>query len=273
MRGKVEKYIYVSTDSVYEVCKEPSHGGASQEEDSIRPEDPSTREAYARRDLYGHEKLAGEEALLRESNQWGLQYIILRLPDVIGPRDNTNRFWMYLLWIQFHDIIGRPVELPSHIQSKPMSFVLSTDVAKLLAVMPVAPDDFWNQIYNLAFKETLTLEELLLLIAKNLDVPGEVPFDKTGGTYYFPSVTRGPVDVAKAEEKLQWQPTSLEEGVKQTVQFYHFAMRSDEFREERNAIVKSFGIPSDRMDAFKKKFKAIYGVEYRENRRMRGDEL
>ena len=57
MRSKIRRYIYISTDSVYEVCKEPSHDGSTLEEDAMRPEDPNTREAYAQKDLYGSAKL------------------------------------------------------------------------------------------------------------------------------------------------------------------------------------------------------------------------
>lgn len=57
MRSKIRRYIYISTDSVYEVCQEPSHDGPTLEEDAVRPEDPNTREAHARKDPYGSAKL------------------------------------------------------------------------------------------------------------------------------------------------------------------------------------------------------------------------
>ena len=61
MRSKIRRYIYISTDSVYEVCKEPSHEGPTLEEDAVRPEDPRERDAYAQRDLYGSNKLECKE--------------------------------------------------------------------------------------------------------------------------------------------------------------------------------------------------------------------
>ena len=57
MRSKVRRYIFISSDSVYEVCKDPPHDGISLEEDAVRPEDPAQREAYAERDSYGNSKL------------------------------------------------------------------------------------------------------------------------------------------------------------------------------------------------------------------------
>jgi nucleoside-diphosphate-sugar epimerase len=29
-----------------------------------------------------------------------MPYVCLRLPDVIGPYDNTNRFWSTIKWLQ-----------------------------------------------------------------------------------------------------------------------------------------------------------------------------
>ena len=57
MRSKIRRYIYISTDSVYEVCQEPSHDGLTLEEDAVRPEELNTREAYAKKDPYGSNKL------------------------------------------------------------------------------------------------------------------------------------------------------------------------------------------------------------------------
>lgn len=36
-------------------------------------------------------------------NKADLPYICLRLPDVIGPYDDTGRFWAYIKWIQSRD--------------------------------------------------------------------------------------------------------------------------------------------------------------------------
>lgn len=43
LRGRFKKYIYISTDSVYEVSKVKSHNGYSVEEDAGRPDDTNLR--------------------------------------------------------------------------------------------------------------------------------------------------------------------------------------------------------------------------------------
>lgn len=39
LRGRIRKYIYISTDSVYEVSKEKKQHAYSTEEDAVRPDD------------------------------------------------------------------------------------------------------------------------------------------------------------------------------------------------------------------------------------------
>ena len=106
LAGRAQLYIYISTDSVYEVnllyksvCTHTTVQVSapkpvrrpSREEDAVRPRDPGEVERLRRADPYGHYKLAGEEAVARS----GLAWVALRLADVVGPRDTTNRWWTY----------------------------------------------------------------------------------------------------------------------------------------------------------------------------------
>ena len=189
--------------------------------------------------------------------------MILRLPDVIGPRDNTGRFWTYLLWLRFHDVIDRPLVLPSKLQNKPLSFVFSEDVANLLIHLPDYEDGVFNFAYNVAFLDTVTLEDFLRMAAGHLGI-SDVNFDKSteDGLHYFPSVTRGAIDVSMALHHLHWNPHQLNDGIRKTVQFYEYAMRSSDFKAQRNAILNSFSVPPHAMEAFKKRLKDVYGVDY-----------
>ena len=250
---------------MYEVCKQPSHGGPLREEDAVRPIDVKEREALAARDSYGDRKLACEETLVKECRDKRIHWLNLRLPDVIGPRDNTNRFWTYLIWLRFGDVIGKRISLPPHLAGKKMSLVHSEDVGSLiLRLVKMDPHPNFKQTYNLAFRETVTLEELINLMAKGLGI-NKVEYDRedNSGSYLFPSVTRGPVNITKAERNLGWNPMHLEEAVEKTVQFYEFAMRAPEFRRPRNTLIDKL-IPKEKKEAFKKKFKKIYKIDYKE---------
>lgn len=103
--------IYVSSDSVYEACAAKNHTGPTREEDAVRDEDLLSKLEAAEEgedenlDVFGHNKLAAEEQFrdLREEtkedpNGWG--YVALRLPDVVGPRDTSYRWWFYQILIR-----------------------------------------------------------------------------------------------------------------------------------------------------------------------------
>ena len=121
----------------------------------------------------------------------------------------------------------------------------------------------FNFVYNLAFREKVTLEEFLQIMAKHLGVP-EVKFDKSNnrGTYYYPSVKRGPLDISMAEKYLHWNPHTLDRGIRKSVQFYEYAMRSSDFEHQRKAILDSLDVPPHAMEAFRKRLKEVYGVDY-----------
>ena len=43
--------------------------------------------------------------LVDNRERGGMKYLIFRLPDVVGPRDTTDRWWTYQMWVQFYDFI------------------------------------------------------------------------------------------------------------------------------------------------------------------------
>lgn len=57
-------------------------------------------------------------------------YLNLRLPDVLGPFDNTNRYWSLLKWIK--ESARYPLELNHKDRDSKLSFVSSKDVAQLI---------------------------------------------------------------------------------------------------------------------------------------------
>ena len=58
----------------------------------MRPKDEKEVGLLKRKDPYGHYKLSCEEALsYYQREKSGFPWVSLRLADVIGPRDTTNR--------------------------------------------------------------------------------------------------------------------------------------------------------------------------------------
>lgn len=59
--------------------------------------EPKVVKTLKRQDSYGFQKLESEYVLQKYLKEKAL---ILRLPDVIGPFDDSSRFWKYLFWVQ-----------------------------------------------------------------------------------------------------------------------------------------------------------------------------
>lgn len=263
LTSRVGLYIYISTDSVYEVCQSKDNSdGYLREEDAIRPMSHSERRSLNARDNYGHRKLGCEELLVEQRENGGFPYVILRLPDVIGPRDNTDRWWKYQLWIQFNKVIGRPLYMTKELSMQRISLVYNVDVARVIVSIMRDSNRHIDNAYNLAFSEVTTLAKLLLDMAAALEVT-DVDFSHTDTvrSYLFPTVTRGPLSIEKASRQLKWQPTPLQQAVRETVEFYKRAMRTAQFAAKRRDLLDDFKriyVPGDKHAAFVKKLAEIY---------------
>lgn len=235
-QGMIGRYIYVSSDSVYEVC-EKSHDGYALETDAVRPVDETVRRELNAKDEYGNEKLGGEEVLINED----VPYLILRLPDVIGPRDNTLRWWTYQLWLKLSTHLTRQITIPIRLFSKPISFVYVNDVADLIERSLTFKDEVFNQAYNLAFSETWTLYQVLSKIGRSLEKEDiNILLDERRDYFYlFPSVTMGPINIEKAKKYLDWKPTPFEIAAEETIRFYEDAMTNKTFTKNANQVIEN----------------------------------
>jgi nucleoside-diphosphate-sugar epimerase len=201
---KVGVYVYISSDSIYEVCSSSKTVRLATEEDDIRPANEDDRNLLIEADAYGNDKLMGEELLRGPENK--IPYVIFRLPDVLGPRDTTDRWWTYQMWIQFYSFIKVPIMIPVENRILKTSYVFVEDIAQAVLLALNKPDA-WNSVYNLGLEVPLSLQEFIQGLAKELDVA--VTFD-TGEFNVFPSVSRGSVSIEKAKSVLGFQPSTWE---------------------------------------------------------------
>lgn len=165
-------YILISTDSVYEVCAKEFRNGPIKESDSLRPEKEEDIKKLAKEEEYGHNKLRCEEYLKSHVYETkSLPYIILRLPDVIGPYDLSYRYWKYLLWLQKNETW--PIHTQAMSDTRKLSFVFSEDVAGFVHYIlrqitgPKGKElisEAHGHSFNIAFDEAVTLNELLKLM-------------------------------------------------------------------------------------------------------------
>ena len=208
------------------------------------------REELERKDSYGHYKLQGEETLQKFFKKLKFDYISLRLPDVLGPRDNTNRFWKCFLWTKLNDIIGN-VTIPKSLRNSPLSFVYSQDVAQLIYSLTddVYDSHVYNQAYNLAFDETISLKDLFTTMTRFL---GNESIEISEGEFGigFPSVMRGPVDTQKAVDLLNWKPTPIKQALHDIIQFYNEAQFNGNYKYILDRVLEFHGIKREKYGQF-----------------------
>ena len=241
LKGKIGRYIYISSDSVYEVCIK-NHTMPTREVDAIRPWDSRLQIQNNQKDDYGHRKLECEEILAaqRRNSEFAVPYISLRLPDVIGPRDNTYRWWMYQMWIRLGAYLDRPLSVPRYLLNRRLSLVYSEDIADLIIELLTSDLTVFDDAYNLAFEETPTLLELVDTI-KQYANSSHVSVDTEDTSEHFnlfPSVTLGAIDIEKATKLLKWKPTPFHKAAMDTVMFYEAAIKRNDFTSARKEIIR-----------------------------------
>ena len=155
----------------------------------MRPKDEKEVGLLKRKDPYGHYKLSCEEALsYYQREKSGFPWVSLRLADVIGPRDTTNRsgldhhrdqhivcsrWWTYQLWVKFFPEIDNPIFMPAHVANKIESLTYVEDVASAVQQVLSVGEPAWNQAYNIAMEEEFSLANILLRMRDGLGVDEE----------------------------------------------------------------------------------------------------
>eukprot|EP00978_Attheya_sp_CCMP212_P026999 scaffold89936_cov59-Attheya_sp.AAC.2 len=228
---KVRVYIYVSSDSVYEVSEGKPFvetGTKSVETDAVRPSDKTLQMQLNQKDEYGHAKLACEEMLVEQKLKGGFPFVFLRFADVFGKGDDTNRLLFYYLWIKYQDVPGVPqVHLPESTPEATSITGLNDAVESILAVMD--QPDTWNEAYNIACQELFDVNSAITMIGKLMGkehvqamfLPDDESFNM------LPSVIRGPVDISKAGNSFKFQPTKLDTVLKETIGWYDAELQSN----------------------------------------------
>ena len=165
----------------------------------------------------GNSKLEAEEVLYEQRLNGGFPFVILRLPDVVGPRDNTGRWWVYHLWVRLSlEDPTRFVKTPEFLQDYKISFVYNEDVATLIANITDLGPQIEDQAINLAYPDPFYLDQIIRDIKSSLGLNStedddastteetlsddrddeEIPsLDEV--LYLYPSVRSGPLDVSK----------------------------------------------------------------------------
>ena len=236
LQNKARVYVYVSTDSVYEVTESPRYTAKSKrrsvETDAVRPSDDDMREELNKDDRYGDRKFAGEEVLYAQST---LPHVSLRFADVIGPRDNTGRFVTYYAWVKFEKLESVPnIAVPKGIPEATSITYVDDAAQSILLAMDVSNRDSWNASYNIACEEVFNVTSQIMsmghLMGNHHIHPKRI---QDLDIHVYPSVTKGPVDVSKAKDTLGFRPTPQEVALSRTIRWYDKLYKKDgSFRKE-----------------------------------------
>ena len=199
-RYGVKRLIYIST------------GGAVYGEPEYLPCD----EAHPVNPIcpYGASKHTVEHYLYMYQQNYGLDYIVLRYPNVYGPRQDPHGEAGVVAIFTGQMLAGGQVVINGDGEQQ-RDFVYVEDCAQ--ANLMAMTSQNANQIYNLGYGRGTTVNEIFTTL-KNI-------------TGYQPLAIHGPakvgetrqiyLDATKAQKELGWKPTvDLEEGLQRTADYF-----------------------------------------------------
>lgn len=193
---KLEKFVYVSTSSVYGETQ-----GKVTEDTLPAPLSP-----------YGVTKLTGEHLCRVYWRNEGVPIVILRYFTVYGPRQRSDMaFHRFIKQI----LLNRPITLYGDgSQSRDFTFV--GDCAAATAAVAEANEDVVGETINIGGKERSTIKNVIHTLEKLTGKQAHIV--RAGGLKGEPMHTWA--DIAKAERMLGYAPqVGLEEGLKQEIEY------------------------------------------------------
>lgn len=249
LNKKAGLYVLISSDSVYMVSRRDQHLPVDsdsdeyqinqqrpwKEEDAVRPYSATLQERLQEADPYGHDKFECEEAVIKQRQEGGIPYVMLRLPDILGGRDTTNRWWPYQIWLQYYKDIGIPFRFPEKTWNTKTSYAYVHDVVDIVStVLRLNSSTIWDQAFNIAFEEPLSVPDLLQKTQSVLGID-DVKYEKLddgiddqdqagipGVLALLPSVDVS-IDISKVKTVIGWKPTPIEKALHNITSFYKWA--------------------------------------------------
>ncbi|HLE15328.1 MAG TPA: NAD-dependent epimerase/dehydratase family protein [Anaerolineales bacterium] len=202
---QVKRVIYIST------------GGAVYGEPEYLPCD----EAHPINPIcpYGASKHTVEHYLFMYQQNYGLEYNVLRYPNVYGPRQDPHGEAGVVAIFTGQMLDDKQVVINGDGEQQ-RDFVYVGDCAR--ANVMVTTSEQINQIYNLGFGRGSDVNEVFQVLKQVIGYDRQAIYGpaKTGET------RRIYLDASKARRELGWEPTiTLEEGLERTVEYFKKAER------------------------------------------------
>lgn len=201
----VKRFVYISTGGA--VYGEPEYVPC----DEAHPINPICQ--------YGASKHTVEHYLFMYHVNYGLNYTVLRYPNVYGPRQDPHGEAGVVAIFTGKMLAGEPVTINGDgEQTRDFVYVGDCAYANYLA----ATVEHQPGIFNIGWGRPTSVNDIFNTLAKVTGYPHAASFGpaKVGETRHIY------LDAAKAKKELGWSPTlSLEEGLEKTVAYFKEAER------------------------------------------------
>lgn len=199
-RNGVKRFIYISTGGA--VYGEPEYLPCD-EDHPVNPICP-----------YGASKHTVEHYLYMYQEMYGLEYVVLRYPNVYGPRQDPHGEAGVVAIFTGQMLNGEQVVINGDgNQERDFVFVEDCAGANLLAL----DAKHSNSIYNLGFGKGTSINEIYTQLKKITDYKLDANYgpEKAGET------RRIYLDASHAKNELGWVPNiGLEQGLEKTVDYF-----------------------------------------------------
>lgn len=201
----VKRFVYISTGGA--VYGEPEYVPCNE----AHPINPICQ--------YGASKHTVEHYLFMYHVNYGLNYTVLRYPNVYGPRQDPHGEAGVVAIFTGKMLAGEPVTINGDgEQTRDFVYVGDCAYANYLA----ATVEHQPGIFNVGWGRPTSVNDIFNTLAKVTGYPHAASFGpaKVGETRHIY------LDAAKAKKELGWSPTlSLEEGLEKTVAYFKEAER------------------------------------------------
>ena len=212
--NKIKRVVYAASSSTY-----GDHPGLPKVEDKIgNPLSP-----------YAVTKYVNELYARVYANLYGLELIGLRYFNVFGPKQNPQGAYAAVIPLFVKAVLENepPVINGDGEHSRDFTFVGNAVLANDRALF-TSNQDAVNQVYNIAFGEQTSLNQLLEIIKElaGSDLTPKYGNERVG------DVKHSLADISKAKDLLDYHPSvSVKDGMKTTFEWYsrqnHFSIKAN----------------------------------------------
>lgn len=205
-KAKVKKYLYFASSESYA-------GGVTMGYTSV----PTTenvpllvQDVYNPRWSYAASKTIGEVATIANHHQYNLQFIILRIHNIYGPRMGLKHVIPDLI----HKFSSGNMQVHGVHESR--AFFYINDLNKILFEFVFNEKIISNLVYNVGSNTEINVLDLAKIIREELNIDQEIePLDAFNG-----SVPRRCPDTSLLRSQINYTETDLMDGLRATLSWY-----------------------------------------------------